>query len=103
MFLLITNAAMFAITGSSGLISLVCLDLFVTLAELPNILLTANRALFSRPLLFSSFNCAGPSCSVILWLWLWLISGDFPFESTVVISLALRPVGPTRFDDVLTS
>jgi len=107
-FLLITNAAILVIiTGSLAHISLVCLDLFVTLAELPNILLTANGALFSRPLLFSSSNCTSASCSVIpwlwLWLWLWLISGDFPFKSTVVTSLALRLVGPTWFDDVLRS
>jgi len=103
MFLLITNAAILVITRSSALISLVCLDLFVTFAELPNILLTANRALFSRPFLFSSFDCTGASCSVFPWLWLWYISGDFPFRSTVVTSLALRHVGSTRFDDVLTS
>ena len=65
MFLLITNATMLVITGSSALISLVCLDLFVTLAELPNIPLTANRPLFSRPLLFSSLNGAGASRSII--------------------------------------
>ena len=53
MFLLITNAAMLVITRSSALISLVCLDLFVTFAELPNMLLTTNRALFSR---FFSFR-----------------------------------------------
>jgi len=104
MFLLITNAAMLVIiTGSSALISLLCLNLFVTFAEIPNILLTANRALFSRPLLFSFFNCAGATCSVVHWLWLWYISDDFPFNSTVVTSLALRPVGSTQFDGVLTS
>jgi len=103
MFLLITNAAMLVIiTGSSAHISLVRLDLFVTFAEL-FITYDAKRALLSRPLLFPSFNCAGASCSVIHWLWLWLISGDFPFKLTVATALALRPVGPTRFDDVLTS
>jgi len=40
MFLLITNAAMLVITGSSAFVSLVCLDLFVIFAELPNILVT---------------------------------------------------------------
>ena len=104
MFLLITNAAMLVIvTGSSAHISLVRLHLFVTFAELLNTLLTAKRALFSGPLLFLTCNCTGASCSVIPWLWLWYISDDFPFNSTVVTSLALRPVGSTQFDGVLTS